>query len=174
MPRRHDRTWDRPGITAPAAAQWDVPDLGATGARAFTISRVIGNGEECWERTSSGLLAWAAKTRSGFALAPGTPPPAPGQALTIIARLGPLRVPEPAEVVEVVRTAERVALSYTTRRGHPVRGEEAFILHRTRQDAVVLTLRSVTAAAPGWRRTLFPLALLLQRVYRRRYLRALR
>ncbi|MEJ6544120.1 DUF1990 family protein [Brachybacterium paraconglomeratum] len=63
----------------------------------------------------------------------------------------------------------------TTRRGHPVRGEEALILHRTRQDAVVLTLRSVTAAAPGWRRALLPLALLLlQRVYRRRYLRALR
>lgn len=56
-----------------------------------------------------------------------------------------------------------------------MRGEEALILHRTRQDAVVLTLRSVTAAAPGWRRALLPLALLLlQRVYRRRYLRALR
>jgi uncharacterized protein (UPF0548 family) len=75
--------------------------------------------------------------------------------------------------VEVVRGAERVALSYATRRGHPVRGEEAFILHRSQQGAVVLTLRSVTAAAPGWRQALFPLALLLQRVYRRRYLRAL-
>lgn len=113
------------------------------------------------------------KTRSGFALAPGTAPPAPGQELTIIARFGPLRVPEPARVVEVVRGTDRVALSYATRRGHPVRGEEAFILHRTQQGAVVLTLRSVTVSAPGWRRALFPLALLLQRVYRRRYLRTL-
>jgi uncharacterized protein (UPF0548 family) len=137
------------------------------------LFRVIGNGAECWERASSDLLAWAVKTRSGFALAPGTPQPAPGQELTIIARFGPLRMCEPAQVVEVVRGAERVALSYATRRGHPVRGEEAFILHRSQQGAVVLTLRSVTAAAPGWRQALFPLALLLQRVYRRRYLRAL-
>lgn len=175
MPRPRELTWDRPGITTPAREQWtaEVLDADGAGARAHTTSRVIGNGAECWERASSDLLAWAVKTRSGFALAPGTQPPAPGQELTIIARLGPLRVPEPAEVVEVVRTGERVALSYTTRRGHPVRGEEAFILHRTPQGAVVLTLRSGTAAAPDWRRALFPLALLLQRVCRRRYLRAL-
>ncbi|WP_341854730.1 hypothetical protein [Brachybacterium sp. GPGPB12] len=42
-----------------------------------------------------------------------------------------------------------------------MRGEEALILHRTRQDAVVLTLRSVTVAAPGWRRAPLPLAPLL-------------
>ncbi|MGP9538648.1 DUF1990 family protein [Brachybacterium sp. AOP43-C2-M15] len=171
MARERERTWPAPGITDPAREEWSVrPELG----RAVTTSRVIGTGQELWERASRDLLAWAVKTPSGFSLPPGTPVPAPGQRLTIIARLGPLRVREPAEVVDVLHRADRVALSYTTRRGHPVRGEEAFILQRAPDGTVVLTLRSVTAAAPGWRRLLFPVALLLQRVYRSRYLRALR
>ena len=145
-----------------------------SGARAHAASHVIGDGAECGERASADLLSWAVKSRSGFSLAPGTPAPVPGQELTIIAHLGPLRVPEPVQVVEVVRSTGRAALSYTTRRGHPVRGEEAFILHLTREGAVVLTVRSVTAAAPGWRRALYPFALQLQRVYRRRYVRAIR
>jgi uncharacterized protein (UPF0548 family) len=171
MTRERERTWETPGITDPVREHW-APRPGP--GRRFSTSRVIGDGPQCWERASEDLLAWAVKTRSGFALSPGTAPPVPGQELTIIAHLGPLRVHEPAEVVTVLRGAERAALSYTTRRGHPVRGEEAFILHRAPGGEVVLTLRSVTAPAPGWRAILFPVAMLLQRVYRARYLRALR
>lgn len=173
MARAREVTWDHPGVTAPATDPWPAFPEEVPG-RVATASLVIGNGEECWTRASADLLDWAVKTRSGFSLAPGTGPPAPGQELTIITRLGPLRVREPAQVLEVVRGEDRVALSYTTRRGHPVRGEEAFILHRARDGAVVLTLRSVTAAARGPYRSLFPVALLLQQIYRRRYLRALR
>ncbi|UVY83765.1 DUF1990 domain-containing protein [Brachybacterium sp. NBEC-018] len=173
MARAREVTWDHPGVTAPDSDTWPVVPREMPG-RVATASRVIGNGEECWKRASADLLGWAVKTRSGFSLAPDTGPPAPGQELTIIARLGPLRVREPAQVLEVVHGEDRVALSYTTRQGHPVRGEEAFILHRARDGAVVLTLRSVTAAARGRYRPLFPVALVLQQIYRRRYLRSLR
>lgn len=114
------------------------------------------------------------KTRSGFALPSPTTAPSPGQKLTSIASLGPWRVREPAVVIDVIRQQDRVALAYATRRRHPVRGEEAFIVHRDERGTVTLTLRSVTAAAPGWRALLFPAALVLQRRYRQLYLRSLR
>lgn len=166
-----DLTHREPGITTPHRATWSPDPARGT---ASTVSAVIGNGDACWDRVSEDLLAWAVKTRSGFALAPSTAAPFPGQKLTIIASLGPLRVREQAVVIDVVRQQNRVALSYATRRGHPVCGEEAFIVHRDERGTVTLTLRSVTAAAPGWRALLFPAALLLQRRYRRLYLHSLR
>ncbi|MGP9680599.1 MULTISPECIES: DUF1990 family protein [unclassified Brachybacterium] len=166
-----DLTCPDPGITAAGQIAWSPhPTWGS----AFTASKVIGTGQSCWDRASRDVLQWAVKTRSGFALAPSTAAPFPGQTLTIIASLGPLRVREPAVVLDVIGEQNRVALSYATRRGHPVRGEEAFIVHRDERGTVTLTLRSVTAAAPGWRGLLFPAALVLQRRYRRLYLRSLR
>jgi uncharacterized protein (UPF0548 family) len=58
--------------------------------------------------------------------------------------------------------------------GHPVSGEEAFIVHR-RGDEVHLTVRSLTRpASPQPWRALYPLLLIAQRIARRRYLRSLR
>ncbi|MBN9199793.1 MAG: DUF1990 family protein, partial [Microbacterium chocolatum] len=68
----------------------------------------------------------------------------------------------------------RVGFAYRTLPGHPVHGEEAFIVHR-RGAEVVFTVRSLTAPAPsgGWRWA-YPLLRVAQVVARRRYLRALR
>ncbi len=78
------------------------------------------------------------------------------------------------QVVSVVREPLRTGFSYRTLPGHHVSGEEAFIVHRD-GDAVWLTIRSLTAPAPGggWRR-LFPLLLVAQSLVRQRYRRALR
>ncbi|GAB3100290.1 DUF1990 family protein [Isoptericola nanjingensis] len=52
-------------------------------------------------------------------------------------------------------------------------GEEAFIVHREDDGTVILTLRSLTRPGRGLWRVLFPAILVAQRLYRRRYLRAL-
>lgn len=167
-----DLTCPQSGITDPGRRDWS-PD--APWGRASTSTHVLGRGDDLWERASEDLLRWAVKTRSGFALTPDTPlPPEPGADLTVLAHLGPLTLREPVRVIDVVREADRVALSYATRRGHPIAGEEAFVLHRDGGGTVTLELRAVTAPAPGRWAAVFPLALLLQRVYRRRYARALR
>jgi uncharacterized protein (UPF0548 family) len=57
--------------------------------------------------------------------------------------------------------------------GHPVSGEEAFVVHRDAEGHVWLTLRSITRAPRGRWRPLFPVALMAQRWYRARYRRAL-
>jgi uncharacterized protein (UPF0548 family) len=89
------------------------------------------------------------------------------------ARIGPLTITEPVTVVALVDEPDRSGFAYGTRDGHPVRGEEAFVVHRAADGSVHLTLRSLTARPRGWWLPAYPFALIAQRVYRRRYLRAL-
>jgi len=159
----------QPG-TDPQSPTW--PDAGSTLFRRSEVSALIGRGEEVWARASHDLLRWAVKTRSGFRV-DGLQPVEPGAELTITARWGGVTVREPVRVASVVETASRVGISYRTRPGHPVSGEEAFIVHRTGEE-VYLTIRSLTAPASRqpWR-TAYPLLRLAQVIARRRYLRAL-
>ena len=124
-----------------------------------------------WARTE--LLRWGVKTRAGFSVAPETPV-ASGDRPVILAHAFGLSVREPVEVVEVVDTPDRVGFAYRTLPGHPLSGEEAFIVHRD-AETVVLTIRSLTrpSRTPRWRAA-YPALLVAQRVARARYLRAMR
>ncbi|MDY0910570.1 DUF1990 family protein [Microbacterium sp. CFBP9034] len=156
--------------TRPADAVWREP---AQGFRRWEKSTVLGAGDAVWEWARTEVLRWGVKTRSGFSVAPPgavTPRSRP----VIMAHPFGLSIREPVEVVDVVETSDRVGFAYRTLPGHPVSGEEAFIVHRD-GDTVVLTIRSLTRPAPGlpWRAA-YPALLLAQSVARRRYLRALR
>lgn len=153
-----------------ASASWgDRP----RGYRAWERATVVGHGEAHWRWAADELLRWRVKTRSGFTVVPGTPVQA-GEEPVITAHPFGLAIPEPVRVIAVLRSPSRVGFAYRTRPGHPVTGEEAFILSRVGDD-VVLTIRSLTQ--PGdtllWR-MLFPLLLVAQAVVRRRYARALK
>lgn len=157
--------------TDPAAETWMPGDTFPF--RRAESTTLIGYGDTVWERASVDVLRWEVKTRSGFRV-PWAQEVTEGERLTIVAGLGPVRVHEPVEVMAVVREPHRVGFAYRALPGHPVRGEEAFIVHRTR-DAVFLTLRSLTAPAPrGPWRLAYPALRLAQLVARRRYRRALR
>lgn len=133
---------------------------------------MVGRGEAVWKRASSDVLTWRVKTASGFEIdAPGAV--TEGARVRITARLLGLSIVEPVEVVTVVQDADRVGFAYRTLPGHPVSGEEAFIVHRD-GDEVRLTVRSLTRPAPQqpWR-ILYPLLRIAQVIARRRYLRAL-
>jgi uncharacterized protein (UPF0548 family) len=134
--------------------------------------------EADWDAARSVLLAWAVKTRSGFTVAPedgGALAVRAGANVRVRFAFGPITVTEPARVIAVVDEALRCGFSYGTLEGHPVSGEEAFVLHRASEGASLrLTVRSLTRPAPSgaWRYT-FPALLVAQQVFRRRYLRAL-
>jgi uncharacterized protein (UPF0548 family) len=98
----------------------------------------------------------------------------PGQEPTIHVRLGPLRLPEPSRVIDVFEAEDRRGFTYGTKPGHPITGEESFILLRTVDDRVFLVLRSVSRAGLGIWRLGEPFVRLAQVIYRRRYGRALR
>jgi uncharacterized protein (UPF0548 family) len=119
------------------------------------------------------VLAWAVKTRSGFVVGGGAAHVLPGHDYELTFRAGPVSVREPVRVVAVVDESNRAGFAYGTRPGHPVSGEEAFIVHRDSTGAVRFTLRSLTLPASGWRVLAFPVFLAAQRALRHRYLIAL-
>ena len=136
----------------------------------YERSVLIGRGDD-FERAADAVLGWEVKTRSGFSVLAGEPHP--GQRLWITGHLGRLTIAEPAMVVDVFRTQERAGLSYGTLAGHPVSGEEAFLVRRDADGTVWFTLRSLSRRGSGAWASAYPLVLVAQRVFRRRYLRAL-
>jgi len=162
------------GGTVPAAEHWTQPP---PGHRAFERTVRIGQGPAHWAAASAAVLEWGVKTRSGFAVRPDRGVRfrvEPGAAYWLGAAVGPFAVREPGRVVDVVDRADRCGFSYGTLEGHPVSGEEAFVVSRTPDGAVWLTLRSLTRPSAGGWRLVFPALLVAQRWYRSRYARALR
>jgi len=161
---------ERMSLTRPADPHWRAP---STGFRRWEKSAELGRGDDVWRWATLEVLQWGIKTRSGFTVTPGERVAA-GDRPIIMAHPFGLSVREPVEVVEVVETGDRVGFAYRTLPGHPVSGEEAFIVHRD-GDAVILTIRSLTRAGSqrGWRAA-YPALLMAQQVARRRYFRALR
>jgi len=141
--------------------------------RRSETSALIGSGDAAWEHAADQVLRWGVKTASGFSV-DTSGAVAAGDRVTVTAHFLGARVLEPVEVVAVVQEPARVGFAYRTLPGHPVSGEEAFIVHRE-GDKVSLTIRSLTG--PGsdlpWK-VLYPLLLVFQRIVRRRYLKALR
>lgn len=158
------------GGTRPADDHWTPP----LGWCAYERTVPIGRGEDVWVAASAAVLRWEVKTRSGFAVHPAGVHVAEGADFWLVASVGPVRVREPVRVVAVVDREDRRGFAYGTLTGHPVSGEEAFVVHRTPDGEVRLTLRSLTRPSRGLWRAVFPALLVAQRWYRRRYLAALR
>ncbi|MFF3614943.1 DUF1990 family protein [Streptomyces sp. NPDC002580] len=175
VPSADTLTYAPSGATRPGDAVWSG---GIPGHRRHERTVVVGRGDLDWDAVSDALLRWGVKRRSGFEVTPLRGAGArvgEGAYYRITAAWGPLAVHEPVRVVAVVDTPDTRGFAYGTLPGHPVSGEEAFIVRRAPDGRVTLTLRSLTAPAPrGIRRLLFPLLLVAQRFCRRRYERALR
>ena len=157
-------------MTSPDLGYWP-PDDGEY--RRSEVSSFIGTGDVVWERVIVDVLRWGVKTASGFTVS-STSSVRQGDRIDVTARLFGVSVVGPVEVVAVVDEPDRVGFAYRTLPGHPVCGEEAFVVSRNGEE-VHLTVRSLTRAAPQqpWR-ALFPVLLIVQSVVRRRYLHALR
>ncbi|APE35191.1 DUF1990 domain-containing protein [Nocardia mangyaensis] len=173
-PAPADLSYGPAGATTPGEAEWGVS---APGFRRFEQTVVIGRGDDTWVMVRGAVLEWEIKRRSGFRVLPqggAGEQVAVGSEYRIVAGWGPVTVHEPVRVVAVVDTSDRCGFAYGTLPGHPVSGEEAFVVHRCADGTVSLTLRSLTRAAPdGLWRQVFPALLLAQWFFRRRYLRAL-
>jgi uncharacterized protein (UPF0548 family) len=165
--------YDVEGSTQPSQHRWSPT---AAGYRHYERTVRIGHGDVQWECAAAEVLQWGIKTRSGFKVDStdhGDVAVRENVEYTLTARVGPISVREPVRVVALVREPDRCGFAYGTIEGHPVSGEEAFIVHRTSDGAVWLTLRSLTRPARGVWGLAFPVLLIAQRLYRRRYLRAL-
>jgi uncharacterized protein (UPF0548 family) len=153
-------TYSAAGATRPAESQWTEQPAGF---RRYERTVSIGRGADLWSVASAAVLRWGVKTRSGFTVGPADVPVTPGADFWLLARFGPVAVREPVRVVAVVEESGRVGFAYGTLEGHPVAGEEAFVVHRATDGEVFLTLRSLTRAPQGRWRLAFPAALIAQR-----------
>src|SRR5579884_2859590 len=90
-------SYDAAGGTQPQLAEWTPP----AGYRAYERTVRLGAGDVCWAAVSGPLLSWGVKTRSGFAVSPAAPISGVrvGERYWLLARLGPLVVREPVQVV---------------------------------------------------------------------------
>ncbi|WP_078314960.1 DUF1990 domain-containing protein [Mycobacterium sp. D16Q16] len=163
-------TYGPAGATCPGESTWAPTP---SGLRRFEQTVPIGRGDEAWRKASQAVLAWGVKRRSGFRVNPEVTV-SEGAEFQISFGWGRFSIHEPVRIVAVANTNDRCGFAYGTLPGHPVSGEEAFIVHQNGNGTVFLTLRSLTRAAPsGFWRGVFPILLMAQRVFRRRYLRAL-
>jgi uncharacterized protein (UPF0548 family) len=168
-----DLNYAQVGATRPGEQTWHEE---ASGYRRYERTVRIGRGSAQWKIVTSQVLAWEVKTRSGFTVKSVTGESVRvqlGSDYVLTAALGPFRLREPVRVVATVEQSDRCGFAYGTLEGHPVSGEEAFIVHHDADAVIWLTLRSLTRPARGRWRLAFPLILLAQRWYRWRYRRAL-
>jgi uncharacterized protein (UPF0548 family) len=163
-------TYGPVGATRPDLAAWTPP----AGFRSHQSTTRIGHGDADWTTAEAAVRRWAVKTRSGFSVEP-TPDHdvVCGERCWIRLTLGPISVLEPVEVVAVTSGPSRQGFAYGTLQGHPVSGEEAFVVHRSIDGDVWFTLRSLTRAPHGRWRAAYPMSLVAQQYFRRRYRRAL-
>ena len=163
------------GVTASDRSRRAAP----TGYRVFERTAPIGHGPDRWEFAAAAAVRWGIKTRSGFSVVnpdgsrSDQSDVVPARRHWLIARVGPLHIREPVSVVWVTRELNRVGFAYGTLQGHPVSGEESFVVSRDVTGVVSLTIRSVSRAATGRWRLAYPIVAVAQRYYRRRYFKAL-
>jgi len=166
-------SYDHPGATRPAETTWTS---GPPGFRRHKATAPLGRDDDVFEEASEALLRWGVKTRSGFAVHPDQGSDlrvSEGSDYHLAARVGLASVREPVRVVAVVDTTARRGFAHGTLAGHPVSGEEAFVVTLTPDGGVRLVLRSLTRQAPGAWGLAFPALLVAQHWYRARYRRAL-
>jgi uncharacterized protein (UPF0548 family) len=163
--RRADVTYDHVGSTLTASEP--------AGAHRVGSSISVGSGSEALDAGRRALRSWCPQRALGMTVAPASVAPDLGETVVLGLGLGPVRVVVPTRVVAVVDEPHRYGYAYGTLPGHPERGEELFLLERSVDGDVVLTIRADSVPA-GALRAVRPVVDALQRAALGRYLEAVR
>lgn len=116
----------------------------------------------------------AALSTEEKAFAPdGTPLLAAGDTAQLVTGSGPFQVSAPVRVVYVLDERKRKGFAYGTIAGHPVNGEESFVIEFRDDDSVWITVRTFSRPASRWWWLAYPVLRVTQEVIMRRYLVAL-
>ena len=131
------------GIARPDAAA-------APGFRVADRCVQLGAGEALWQRAGDLVAAWAVKQGAGFRIAPADEQVVEGRDYATRFGWGPIRLMEPVQVVWLVDEPDRRGFGYGTRPGHPLRGEECFLVERDSDGSVWFRTRTVSRVAGSW------------------------
>jgi uncharacterized protein (UPF0548 family) len=98
---------------------------------------------------------------------------APGDTAILTIPFLLIGVRAPCRVIYVVDELDRKGFAYGTLPGHPESGEEAFLVDRTDDGSVWLTIRAFSRPGGWFWWTVYPFLRIAQTLYTRRYFRAL-
>ncbi len=134
------------------------------GYRAIERRTRLGEGDDVRERALATVMSWGTKTLAGFRVTPATDWVREGD--RAIVTLGPMR--EPVEVAWVSESG----FGYVTLHGHPLRGEECFLVEME-AGGVWFVNRSVSRPATSFWMVVSPLLRIAQWFFVRRYARVM-
>ena len=156
-----------------STADFTYQDVGATrepghcpeGFHPLHVRTRIGEGEAVFRRAAEALLTWELHRALGVGVQADKDRAAPGVDVTItLAGV----VKAPCRVVWTTEEHRRAGWAYGTLKGHPECGEEAFVVDRTGDGTVWLTITAFSRAAKWYSRAGGPATRGLQHAYARR------
>ena len=111
-------------------------------------SLVLGSGDAVFQTARDELFSWRMHERAGFTVRTSGAEIHVGLVLTLSTRTGLMGVVAPCRIVRVTHDDTRVGFTYGTLPGHPVSGEEEFLIDKQPTGQVVATIRAVSR--PYW------------------------
>jgi uncharacterized protein (UPF0548 family) len=147
------------------------------GYRSAESSVKLGSGAECFAVASAELLRWQVLLRSGIRVTDAAGavarPVTLGATVVQSLPLAGLHFTAPIRVVRVLQEPRRVGYAAGTLPGHPLRGEELFLIEHRADDSVWLVIRAFYRPATLLYRVGSPVIRFARRRYTARFLRAL-
>ncbi|MGA3539363.1 DUF1990 family protein [Micromonosporaceae bacterium DT194] len=135
---------------------------------------LLGKGRVVFERAAEGLLGWRMHRDSGMSVTACQPAATAGAVAVLRWGFGPLTFPAACRVVYTVDEPDRRGFAYGTLPGHPVRGEEAFVVRLEPGGEVRFTITAFSRPGSLMARLGGPVAGRVQKLLTDRYIRALR
>lgn len=147
------------------------------GYRSTESSALLGSGAERFAAASADLMHWQVLRRSGItvtdAAGAGAREVSLGDTVMQSLPLAGLRFAAPIRVVRVLHEPRRVGYAAGTLPGHPLRGEELFLIEHRADDTVWLVIRAFARPATLLYRAGSPAIRFARRRYAARFLRSL-
>jgi uncharacterized protein (UPF0548 family) len=159
------------------AAPFTYAEVGATagppppGYRPAARSRVFRHAD--LRSAADRLMTWRAHEGAGLRVAASSPRVEPGAVVLMLLGVGPVALRIPCRVVYVVDEPDRVGFAYGSLPGHPVSGEELFVVQRSEPDVVSFSVTAFSRPATTLMRLGGPMARWAQDRVTNRYLRTL-
>ncbi|MGI5458103.1 DUF1990 domain-containing protein [Streptomyces sp. CA-249302] len=135
------------------------------GFRPLHVRTRIGEGEKVFRRASEAVLTWEMHRELGVGIDAGAPRAAEDVDVTVTLA-GVIKAP--CRIVYTVEESRRAGWAYGTLTGHPECGEERFVVERTGDGTVWLTVSAFSRPAKWYARAGGPATRGLQNAYARR------
>jgi uncharacterized protein (UPF0548 family) len=143
----------------------------AAAPRSLTEAAQVEARGQAFDDVKQALRSWQPQRAIGATAGPPAIGPDLGETVVFGFGVGPARLLAPLRIVAVVDEPDRYGYAYGTLPGHPLRGEELFLVEQT-PEGLTVTIR-VQAQPAGAMRFFAPLIHYLRRFALRRYLAAL-